>query len=327
MSYEVILGGKHRLGELVENLSLKDSLDQIAYEASFQLAIPAAFPGITPGQSLEISGVPDGETKRVILLSPGVVWEIGSTSAAIKHIQVTAYDRTIYLAKSDHECLFPAGQTASQRLSKYAAEWEIPLASIPDTATELKKAIYRAQPIYNMITSDLRETAKAGGAMFIPRMTPAGLQLVRIGGNTPAWKLELAESITQTRTLEGAATQVKVLGMDEGQGSQEVPSKVLAIAKGETAKYGTLQRLIQDPEVKSLAAAKKLAQDALCGPVQNFSVTGPDMIQIRAGDAVTLNSMALIVTSVSHELGHPGRMELQLSSLADVKRRYFIQNE
>ena len=41
MSYEVVLDNKQYLRELVESISLKDSLEQIAYEATIQLKVPA----------------------------------------------------------------------------------------------------------------------------------------------------------------------------------------------------------------------------------------------------------------------------------------------
>lgn len=325
MSYEVVLQNKYYLRELIEGISLKDSLEQISYQGSVQLKIPSSFPGIEPGQEIRISGVPYGGGGGMVpLLNPGVVWECETQVKESKHMTVTVYDRTIYLAKSEDECLFPAGGTASQRLRKYATDWSIKLTSLPDTKTKLKKAVYRAQTLYNMIMADLKETVKAGGEMYVPRMTPAGLTLFQIGSNKKVWVLEQLEETTQNRTLEGTVTRVKVIGTEDQQ--ENAPSKVLATASGQTAKYGVLQKIVQDENVKTASAAKKFAQSMLTGQGMTYTVTCVDLNTVRAGDKVNLNGLNLIVTSVSHELGDPGHMTLELASSDDVKRRYFLDN-
>ncbi|GIO35854.1 hypothetical protein J41TS12_07150 [Paenibacillus antibioticophila] len=323
MSYSVILQNKYDLSPLVENISLIDSLDQIAYMATISLVVTPDFPVIAPGDEIRISGIPYGSVgSKVPLLNPGVVWETSSTASTAKHISITVYDRTIYLAKSEDECLFAANTTAAQRLRKHASNWGIKLAEVPDTEISLKRAMYRPQTIYSMIQADLRETAKGGGELYVPRMTAAGLSLVKIAGNEPVWKLEAIEEITQSRTLEEAATRVKVLGTETNSG--EAPAKVLAIADGQTAEYGVLQIIVQEDDVKTASAAKRLAQSKLRGVGTTYSVTCPDLNTLRAGDKVILNGTALIAVSVTHQLGDPGKMSLELAVFEDVKRRYYL---
>ncbi|MNJ35439.1 hypothetical protein D3C77_301760 [compost metagenome] len=376
MSYEVVYQDKHYLRELIESISLKDSLDQISYQASIRLKVTDDFPDLQPGQPIRVSGVPYGGKEMVYLLNPGVVWECDSVNRDTKHMTVTVYDRTIYLAKSEDEYLLPAGQTASQRLRKYAADWGIKLSTVPDTKTTLKKAVYRSRPIYHMINADLQETAKAGGDMYIPRITPTGLELFRVGSNKDVWVLEGIEETNQLRTLEGTITKVKVIGTEDRktkaksasksgktptdipdgmtleeigrlyggkvdkkskqQGKKakikadskvELPSKILAIVTGETSKFGTLQRMVQDEDVKTAAAAKKLGESMLSGVQETFTVTCVDLNTIRAGDAVIYSNMRLIVTSVLHDLGDPGHMTLELTWPEIVRRRYFLNYE
>lgn len=327
MSYEVVLDNKHYLRELIESITLKDSLEQIAYEATIQLKVPAEGMQIEPGQNIRISGIPFDGNNMVYLLHPGVVWDLNSNTKGSKHITVVVYDRTIYLMKSEDEYFFKSGGTASQRLKKYATDWKIPLGNIPNISTKLSKATHRAQPIYNMITSDLQETVKKGGDMYIPRMTPAGLELFKIGSNKTVWNLEAVEDVTQVRTLEGALTKVKVIGNAEqsGKSGPDSPSPVLAIASSpEIPKLGTLQKIVQDEDTKTAAAAKKLAQSMLTGVNETFTIRALDINTLRAGDLVRFNGLKLIVTSVTHELGSPGHMSMELASLDFVKRRYFL---
>ncbi|MEK4236469.1 XkdQ/YqbQ family protein [Paenibacillus sp. FSL H7-0714] len=334
MSYEVVHLDKYYLRELIESILLKDSLDQISYTASVKITVPASMQVINPADIIRVSGVPYGQNVWKPLLDPGVVWEVNSGTGDIKTLDLTIYDRTIYIAKSEDEYLFPAGQTASQRLRKYATDWGIKLSTIPDTKTKLKKAVYRSQAIYNMITSDLQETVKAGGDMYIPRMTTTGLELFKVGSNSTVWVLEATESISRRRTLEGTITKVKVIGTEDrkktvrtkGSGSkEESPSPILAIATGETEKYGTLQRMVQDEDVKTAAAGKKLAESMLTGIQETISYTGLDINTLRAGDSVKLNGVEQIVTSITHMLGDPGHMNLDLASVDYVKRRYFLK--
>lgn len=336
--YEVVLDDKHFLGDLVESITLEDSLEEIAYRARVKLvATPELLTtGIKPGQKIRVSGIPFGGTSMVYLLHPGMVWECESYTRGLKHLDLVIYDHTIYLAKSEDEYLLPAGQTAGQRLAQYAVDWDIELGNVVDTSINLSKAVYRAQPIYSMIQRDLKETAEKDGGLFRPRMTPNGLELIELGSNSDVWILETDQNIQeliQKRTLEGTVTQVKVLG-NAGENQR---SPVLALEKGEIDKFGTLQKVIQNGQNTTAAAdAQKTAQKALSGLQESFCVTALDINTIRAGDKVWLlvymndksgqqpDPLELYVISVIHELGRPGRMTLELSWADYIRRRYYL---
>lgn len=319
--HQVVLANAADLSELAENIILEDSLDEIAYRANFRMVVtPDVYKlKIAPGQSVAISAPLPDQPKKTTLFSGGI-WDITSEDRGIKHLMITVYERTIQIAKSEDEYLFPAGQTAAARLKKYAADWGIPVGKFEDTGIPLAKALYRPQTVWSMIQSDLKETVKKGGAMFRPRMTSSGLVLYKIGSNRFVWVLELMEEIVQRRTLEGAVTQVKVLGKQ----AENKRTPVLAVVKGETAKYGTLQKVLQDEKLKNASQAKTAGQKLLTGIQETITVSGPDINEIRAGDKVILNNMGLIVTSVRHTLGTPGKMTLELASENYVRRRYFL---
>lgn len=356
--YEVILNEKYYLRELVKSISLDESLEEISLRASVSLVIGEGWPGVDPGQDIRITGIPFGGSEPVELLS-GVVWTAENEFRGNDSLNLTIYDRTIYLSKSEDEYLFPAGQTASQRLKKYAADWDIRISDIPDTGVALSKAVYRARPIYKMITDDLKETVKKGGDLYRPRMTSSGLELYRLGSNQTVWVLEPGvniEEINQHRTLDDAVTQVKVFGQQKkaARGKEEIdtskmtleeigrkygatvdakgkvkkpelPSPVLVIEKGQTDKFGTLQRVIQDPDIKTAAEGRKAAQAMLSGVQETFTVRAIGINTIRAGDKVELvgSGLELLAISVRHELGDPGSMTLTLATWDYVRRRFF----
>lgn len=324
--YEVVLDNRYLLGDVIEKITLEESMDEIAYRATVDLMVTPQFPGIQPGQPIQILGVPHRGSEMVSLLSSGVVWECENSYRGADRLTVTIYDRTIYLAKSEDEYLFPAGQTASQRLEKYAADWDIQLHQIPDTSHTLSKKVYRSQPIYSMLLADLKETARKGGSLYRPRMTPDGLELFPIGSNETVWALEPSgsvESITQRRTLEGAVTKVKVLGKEE---NPESATEILAVESQDTDRYGTLQKVVMDSDITTVSEAVTAAKGFLTGIQETISVSAIDVNTIRAGDRVELvgSGMELVATSVRHELGRPGKMTLELATPEYVKRRYFL---
>ncbi|WP_339294865.1 phage portal protein [Paenibacillus sp. FSL W7-1279] len=325
MSYKVILQDQYDLSPLVEAISLRDSLEQVAYQGTVNLVVTPDMPPISPGMAIRISGIPYGKKDYVPLLHPAVVWEVETSNNGVKRMNLTLYDRTVYLDKSEDEYLFPAKQTATQRFKKYAADWNLKIAVLPDTEKQLGRSVYRTQSIYASMFADLRETAKAGGKLYHPRMIASGLELYELGTNKEVYILEAITDTTQSRTLEGAATKVKVLATAASETGKEVPSKVMAIEEKDIAKYGQLQAIIQDDEVKSPAAARQLARSKLRGIRETISLNAPDVNTIRAGDAVMLGSMKLLVISVSRELGSPGSMMLELGSYDDVKRRFYLE--
>lgn len=325
MSYKVILQDQYDLSPLVEAISLRDSLEQVAYQGTVNLVVTQDMPPISPGMAIRISGIPYGKKDYVPLLHPAVVWEVETSNNGVKRMTLTLYDRTVYLDKSEDEYLFPAKQTATQRFKKYAADWNLKIAVLPDTEKQLGRSVYRTQSIYASMFADLRETAKAGGKLYHPRMISSGLELYELGTNKEVYILEAITDTTQSRTLEGAATKVKVLATAASETGKEVPSKVMAIEEKDIAKYGQLQAIIQDDEVKSPAAARQLARSKLRGIRETISLNAPDINTIRAGDAIMLGSMKLLVISVSRELGSPGSMMLELGSYDDVKRRFYLE--
>lgn len=328
MTYKVIVDDKYDITKLVETIRLKDSLDQIAYQANIRLAVSASsgLPSISPGMAVRISGVPFGEKSMVHLLHPAVIWEVESSNSGTKRLSLTVYDRMIYLEKSEDEFLLPKDQTATQRLKTYAKEWKIPYATLPETKTKLGKAVYRSQTIFSMMFADLKETAKSGGEMYHPRMTSGGLQLFQVGSNAKVYELDRLIDLTQMRTLEGAVTKVKVMAASDSGNGKEVPSKVLAIEQDNVEELGTLQKLVEDDQVKTATAAKKLAKSHLTGIQETFTISAPDVNTIRAGDAVLLKGLKLIVMSVSRDLSAgPGTMTLELGTAELVKRRVYLE--
>ncbi|MYL45060.1 phage portal protein [Virgibacillus halodenitrificans] len=318
MNYEMIIKGKYDVRELNEELTVEESLDEVSMRVQGSFLNQPDFPKLEGGEDFSVFGKAFG-TSTVKQLFSGVIWDINENKRGSKKISLTCYDRSIYMARSEDEYLFSKGQTAAQRIKKYAADWGIPLGSIANTGVALAKSVYRAQPIQRMIESDLNETSDKGGFLYVPRMNVNKLELVPIGNNKEVWILESTEEIDRNRSLDNAVTQVKVLGKEE-EGKR---TPVLATVSKDTKKYGTIQKVLQDDKVKKKSDAEKAGKKLLTGIEERIVVRALDINTIRAGDAVKLNNKDWFVISVKRNLGSSGMMTLELGSLDLIRRRYY----
>lgn len=93
--------------------------------------------------------------------------------------------------------------------------------------------------------------------------------------------------------------------------------------KKDTNKYGTIQKLIQDEKIKSGAEAKKRATGLFNTGEETTHISGIDINSIRAGDKVSVNGQILYVIDVTHNLGSTGRIDLTLSNLNYIRRKFY----
>ena len=321
MRYEVVYEDKYYLGELVRQIALEDSLGEIAYRGTVVLEYNDSYPQeISLGKNMRISGTPYNIPEIKPFLQ-GVIWEIESEWRTNKEITFTVYDRSIYL-KSEEEYLFQTGLKASDRIKRYLTDLGLPISKIEDTKIKLDKTIYRAQEICAMIKEDLRATVAKGGDMYRLYMTPAGMELRKIGSNDKIYEFVTEGAnifeITQKRTLENLVSKVKVVG----EAPDDMKSPVLKVVTGDT-KYGVIQKIIQDDEIKNASEAEQKAKIFLSGSEETFTFTTICIPQIRAGDLIKLNTMNLIVCEVRHELTGVGKTTITCASKEYVKRNYY----
>ncbi|MGY0692614.1 XkdQ/YqbQ family protein [Virgibacillus sp. FSP13] len=318
MSYELIVDRKYDISELNESVEVEESLDEVSVRVSATFLQTKDFPKLDGGEDFSVFGKPYG-TSKVKQLFSGVVWEINDNKRGSNKITLQCYDRSIYMAKSEDEYLFPKGKTATQHIKQYANDWGIPTGKFANTYIALSKAVYRAQPIQRMMENDLKETSDKGGGLYIPRMNVNKLELIHFGNNKEVWILESTEEIDRTRSLENIVTQVKVLGKEE----ESKRSLVLATVSKNTKKYGTIQKVLQDSKVKKKSDAEKAGKKMLSGISERIIVRALDINTIRVGDAVKLDDKEWFVVSVKRNLGPSGMMTLELGSLDYIRRKYY----
>jgi len=326
--YDVILQDKYYLRECIQRMELEDRLDEIAYCAKVRLAVPGdqftGLPKILPGMEIRVSGTKFVEDKYSYIIQPGVVWEVNIENRARRNWDLTIYDRTVYLAKSKDEFLFSEGSTATDRIKEICGKWNIPIASLPDTGQGLAKEASRAAPIWSIMKKALTETGSKSGKLYTLRMQPNGLELFEIGSNKDVWVFEFGanlRSVSQKQTLEGACTKVKILGKK----SKGALSPVVSQTSAGTDKYGTIQDILQDEKAIDSGTATQKANNMLGGIQEVVKVEAIDINTIRKGDKVIVQGWedGLYVISVRHELGSPGKMQMELASLDYIRRKYY----
>ncbi len=313
---DLILKDKYKIKNLNQGITLREGIDGIAYIADINILETKNLIniGISKGDNIKLL---DGNNK----IFNGVIWDLDRNKNSNK-IRLECHERTVYIEESEDEYLFGEG-TATTRIKQYCKDWGIPIDELLDTKIKLSKAIYRRSTIFSMIKKDLVETATKGGDLYKLRMENK-LKLFKIGSNSVVYKLDnILEDINEKNSLKGIVTQVKVLGKNKDENSK---SPIIGTYKKNTEKYGTIQKIIQDDKVDNSKKAKSAAENLFNTGDDSLSVKCKDILEIRAGDKVSLYSKYYYVIDVTHELNGSSKMSLNLCSNLDVIRKRFYSN-
>lgn len=310
---DIIFKDKYKINNLNEGISLKEAIDGIAYEANIS---------IIETDKLSSIGISKGDSIKLIegnvTVFNGVIWDLGKSKKS-KKLNLTCKERTIYIEESEDEYLF-SESSATQRIKQYCKDWGIP-EDLVDTKIKLSKAIYRSEAIFSMMKKDIIETAKKGGDLYKLRMENK-LRLFKIGSNTKVYKLEsVLDDVEEKFSLNGMVTQVKVLGKNE---SDDKKSPIIGTYKSSNiAKYGTIQKILQDEKVDNSTKAKAAAEGLFNTGQDSISVRCKDIIDIRAGDKVSLYGKELYVIDITHDINSVSNMSLNLSTLDIIRKRFY----
>lgn len=312
----IIRIGQWEVDEFVNEITVEESLEEISAVCNFKLVKPE---NVSVGlyQNVWVVDKDDMTNKNIVVFS-GVIWE--TTQDYKGFLDIVAYDKTIYLAKSEDEYLFGDKTTATARIKKIAKDWNIPLSTIEETSIGLAKKLYRGQTLWQMMKDALDETVRKGGQMYRVRMLTNGLTLKKLGSNSYVYDLDtmVQAQLERTQSLEGTITKVKVLG----KADDDKLAPVLANVSKNTSKYGTLQKIVYDENIKNYSQAKTVANSVLCEPQQVWSVEIVGIYDIHAGDKVKIKGQELLVLSVSYNL-KARQMSLHLANSDYVRRRVY----
>ena len=223
----------------------------------------------------------------------GYVWtrypesELDSNTVTIK-----CYDNLIYMQESEDSFYFSKGKKTSSVMKSICSRWGIPLNYSYSSITH-GKLVLRGN-LTNIFMSDVLDLVKKRtGIKYVILSQKDTMYILPWGSNTTVYQILKKDNAVTTRaeeTMDGMITKVKILGQAK-KNSQKQP--VVATVKGDTAKYGTLQKLQDKDKDTSLAAAKKEANATIKEsgkPHKEYLVETVDIPWIKKGDKVLVNA-------------------------------------
>lgn len=232
----------------------------------------------------------DGETSGEVWR--GFIWDVGyKSSINTRLIVLKCYDNLIYCQESEESLFFASGKDTKSVMTEICNKWGIILEWYYSSITHSKLALRGA--LSDIITADILDLVKdRTGKKYVVLSEKDVMKVKEVGQNEKIYKITAGNnSITTetTSTMEGMVTKVVILGKEDKSDRRPVEATV----NGDTATYGTLQKLINRDENTSLADAKKEGESILKEsgkPKVEYRVECPDIPWIRKGDKVYVSA-------------------------------------
>lgn len=255
----------------------------------------------------------DGQKKDEVFR--GYVWTRGYKSGLTdREITLKCYDNLIYFQESDDADYFSAGKSSQDIISHFCSKWGVSVSYSYADITHAKLAL--RGNLADIFTADVLDIVKdRTGKKYIIRSEKDTMKIMSLGQNSTIYKFKAGENAILTRseqTMDGMTTKVVILGKADDEDERE---PVEATVEGQTAQYGTLQKILSRDENTELADAKKEAEGILKEdgtPKMEYEVKAVDVPWIRKGDKVYVNAgdiadKYLIVTSVDRTISNTSK--------------------
>lgn len=310
--YIITEKNKYNVTAALTSLDFGDQEKQIAASASLSLA------DVDVDGSKKLSDLITLRDRVIIVANDGnkkdnvfrgYVWDMSPKEALDEvALALKCYDSLIYWQESEDSIFFSSGQSTSSIMNKLSKKWGIGLAYNYEVIAHGKLVLRGA--IADFVSADVLDSVqnKCGKKYAILGLTDRdGVNIRTAGDNKTIYKLKKGKNIIEIRgncTLNGVTTQVVIVG----KADDDDKAPVEATVKGDTKKYGTLQKIITRSEDTSLEDAKKEAKGILAEkgkPQWEYDISAVDIPWIRKGDKVEIEAKPLkgtyLVKSISHE--------------------------
>lgn len=235
-------------------------------------------------------------------------------------ITLKCYDNLIYLQESDDSLYFAKGKNTKSVIQSICTRWGIKLNYSYSTITHDKLVLKGS--LSNIIVSDILELVqKRRGTRYAITSQKDVMYISTVGQNKTIYQIVRKQNAVETRydkSMDDMVTKVSILGHAD-KDSEKVP--VVATVKGNTSKYGTLQKLLTSSKDDALSDAKKEAKTMISEkgkPAEEFTVIAADVPWIRKGDKVHVKAghiggRDLIVYGIERSISNKKKtMELTL---------------
>lgn len=261
----------------------------------------------------------DGEKQAEVFR--GFIWTVSYSSKKEKELTLTCYDNLIYLQESEDNRYFSSGRDSKTICQEICDSWGIALqysyASITHEKLKLSGSLSDI-----LLTQILEPIKKETGEKFVLRSQKDIVIIASVGQNDTVYLLKAKVNVLNESseiTMDGMITKIVILGKADDDGQSEVE----AVVEGNTALYGTLQKIQNKDENTSLDSARKEAEEAIRdkgNPVRTFEVEAMDIPWIVLGDKVKCEAGdalgEFIVTGISHAISDTEKtMRLSLEKI------------
>lgn len=264
---------------------------------------------IKPSHRVTISAY-DGKTNAEVFR--GYVWDISpKESLTDNNFSLKCYDQLIYWQESEDSDFFAEGKSTKNIMNTLSKNWGISMIYEYESITHEKLVLRGA--ISDFVTADVLDPVqKRTGVKYVIRSEKENVIVRSVGRNETVYRIIGGFNAIEIRkyiSMNGVTTQVVILG----KSSDDEKTPVEATVSGNTAEYGTLQKIISRDEDITLEEAKKEANTIIKDgvPKWEYDVKAVDIPWIRKGDKVMVDTETLngffIVKSIDREISNRGK--------------------
>lgn len=243
----------------------------------------------------------------------GYVWDISPKETLTdSDFTIKCYDQLIYWQESEDSEFYAAGKDTFSIISSIFKKWGI--SGIYEYSNIGHEKLVLRGTIADYVASDILDPVqKKTGKKYVIRCEKQNVAIRTVGTNKTVYTISKGANAIEVRryiSMNGLTTQVLILGKSSDNGKTPVEATI----KGDTGKYGTLQKVINKSEDTTLADAKKEANNIIeesGTPKWEYDITAPDIPWIRKGDKVNVStnsvSGSFIVKSISRDISNRGK--------------------
>lgn len=305
---------KYNVTNALVSLDLSEQEKQIAASATLNIA-DVEVEGkmlstlIKPSHRVTITAY-DGKTNDEVF--SGYVWDISpKESLTDNNFSLKCYDQLIYWQESEDSDFFAEGKSTKDIMKTLSKNWGISMIYEYESITHEKLVLRGA--ISDFVTADVLDPVqKRTGVKYVIRIEKENVVVRPVGWNETVYKIIGGFNAIEIRryiTMNGVTTQVVLLG----KSSDDQKTPVEATVSGNTAEYGTLQKIISRDEDMTIEDAKDEANTIIKDgvPKWEYDVKAVDIPWIRKGDKVMVDTKTLkgffIVKSIDREISNRGK--------------------
>ena len=214
-------------------------------------------------------------------------------------LKLKCYDNLIYMQESEVSYFFSKGKGTKDIVNSICSDWGVKLSYTYSSITHSKLVLRGC--LSDVLTADILDLVKdrTGKKYYI--LSEKGKMYIKPAGtNSTVYTIKpKGDAIARSSecTMDGMTTKVVILGKEEENERKPVEATV----KGDTAKFGTLQKLIDRDEETKLSEAKKEAQNIIDEdgkPKWTYEIEAVDIPWIRKGDKVKFKTSSSTVTYI-----------------------------